>query len=1165
MLDLPTAPVPLDISTALARYAETIHPDDLLDPDDLPAPELVLLDDLLDGADPIALAALLTHLPPITITLGEVVAYRKDDHDLLTVEVESEGLEALYDLLVTHLPWEDDPPAYDPHVRLAELRKGRGGDYAGDDRFDGITLTLGQAGMYDATGQRTGTVVLGGRKDPGLPVVRKSWTQFQGPRGGRGWKNNETGRVLYQEENPEKAGEQTKPDFGETGKFLQHQADQFDKKADSLGLDVAEVHRAAVEHLHRWWDAVKDTPYGSWGVGQKELANALESGYQFAIQKQLVEKDKQEKAQNRKPLSPAMSARSLATAVSDWADTDDSSDPAWAKLSDADRERMASTLASQPAVLFRAIGEVNYLNPQEGDDEAATAVRDVLRRAVAAAPSAEKKQLTIDNIEEAYYLDLSSATPEGLEDWNLLSRLVPHSDALTGRKVRVVFRPRGVRDDAFSDILNAVTGGNTADMVGKYADPEGFYEGSIAPEQVAVHHVPRSARGLDQTDAEHFHADNVPTYKRISRNLWVVRDTSGDHEYAGPGDVPHLIALPKHLLDRSRPAPVLEDEEELGKDEVAEAARGRRQRKEEAQKERAGQKEERRRERFEAQQQDAFNDVVDAWSDFEWLINVDTDDEGEEESELSGDVEGAYDAMMEAEGDDIPEAVRNYVGHANRAVAWLRGRGDDDTANGLETTVQRASKILHLHGTKTKSWVRKSWVRKQGERGGSLWVNSETGKEIYSKEDPNKKGGEVGQISDTSYDGGVQAKTPLGLWNTPTAQRLDAVAEKLGDRIGDALIAVERGEWDQEQAGKYVSYLSSRASTAAVKSIENRGNTLARWVIGQMGDRAKKLDGYRKMRDEMHGASLRTMRAFNAFSEELSAPGADREKLAGAVAKLQKELKEASLDFNVGVLALRDELAAFDEESEYWEATGPLAPHDAGFFPADDSTRDPADTVLSDDWKQPEELSGIQFGRPTGYLFQGKPLPKATAQAVSDYADKGYRHVNQHLRYGGIDDDEDATRTAKRIHKHLKGLFSQLQPSDKPVNAYRGLSLHPQQVVRLMKQLRVAHETGEPVRFAGYSSTTLNPAIAFGYAEGGKDRRPGGSGTDVLFEIAVRKGLNIGALSADDHREGQWSEDELLLDHNTPMRVAGIRTVKFKNPETEQVEERTVVQLVQEV
>lgn len=33
---------------------------------------------------------------------------------------------------------------------------------------------------------------------------------------------------------------------------------------------------------------------------------------------------------------------------------------------------------------------------------------------------------------------------------------------------------------------------------------------------------------------------------------------------------------------------------------------------------------------------------------------------------------------------------------------------------------------------------KKSWSRKQGERGGSIWVNSETGKEVYSQDDPGK-------------------------------------------------------------------------------------------------------------------------------------------------------------------------------------------------------------------------------------------------------------------------------------------------------------------------------------------------------------------------------------------------------------------------------------------
>ncbi len=161
-------------------------------------------------------------------------------------------------------------------------------------------------------------------------------------------------------------------------------------------------------------------------------------------------------------------------------------------------------------------------------------------------------------------------------------------------------------------------------------------------------------------------------------------------------------------------------------------------------------------------------------------------------------------------------------------------------------------------------------------------------------------------------------------------------------------------------------------------------------------------------------------------------------------------------------------------------------------------------------------------------------------------------------------------RKQKKTVAALRDLFSKLQPSEKPVHVYRGLRLDHTQTAALMARLHAAHAAGEPVMLAGFSSCTLNPAIATIYGEKGKLKgyekkmSKGGAGNNIVFEIACRKGLNIGSMSQDDPNN-EHSEDEMLLDHDTSLRIAAIRHVPFKDEATGEVVKRMVVQMVQDV
>jgi hypothetical protein len=330
------------------------------------------------------------------------------------------------------------------------------------------------------------------------------------------------------------------------------------------------------------------------------------------------------------------------------------------------------------------------------------------------------------------------------------------------------------------------------------------------------------------------------------------------------------------------------------------------------------------------------------------------------------------------------------------------------------------------------------------------------------------------------------------------------------------------------------------AGTAAHDAVRHRADALARWAVDEYGTEAKGLDSYREFR--------RVAERARDQAYETVANGTD-------AAVMKKTLTRLSQDVGLAFMWVRDELAAREQTSleASWE-TPPPDEEDARLFPAEGHVREGADSHGED---LPPQMRPISYQGLT-LTHQGQPLSTAQQKAVADYTDKGYRAVNDMLR--GAD---DPTPRAQKLHAQLQTLFAAAAPSEKPVTVYRGLSLHSQQVVRLLKQLKGAHESGEAVHFAGYSSTSFDPAIAFTYGEGGK-RKAGGSGNDVVFEIAARKGVNLGVLASDDP-SGQLSEQELLLDHDSAFRVAGIRTVKFKHPETGEVQERAVVQLVQEV
>lgn len=98
-------------------------------------------------------------------------------------------------------PAGSQPPAGPMGAGLPGGGDGQDGppDMSNGDEFDPEDL-----GLFDDEGDDSGA---GFDDEDGQQFAEVSWTSFQGPMGGRGWKNSATGEVRYQAENPGGLGE----------------------------------------------------------------------------------------------------------------------------------------------------------------------------------------------------------------------------------------------------------------------------------------------------------------------------------------------------------------------------------------------------------------------------------------------------------------------------------------------------------------------------------------------------------------------------------------------------------------------------------------------------------------------------------------------------------------------------------------------------------------------------------------------------------------------------------------------------------------------------------------------------------------------------------------------------------------------------------------------
>jgi len=124
------------------------------------------------SANPGQISDVLKGEKPIVLELGKISLFRRDDYDVVKVEVKGADLRQLHEKLKKEVPNTWDWPRYQPHVTIAYVKKGKADPLAGNEAFVGRTFQVNGFLFSSKDGRQVIQEAGPGR---GEPPIHESW------------------------------------------------------------------------------------------------------------------------------------------------------------------------------------------------------------------------------------------------------------------------------------------------------------------------------------------------------------------------------------------------------------------------------------------------------------------------------------------------------------------------------------------------------------------------------------------------------------------------------------------------------------------------------------------------------------------------------------------------------------------------------------------------------------------------------------------------------------------------------------------------------------------------------------------------------------------------------------------------------------------------------
>lgn len=121
--------LPPEHAVKISAMARRIHPDDLVGDGVETEPHITIKYGLHTNT-PDDVVAAISDRPPVAVVLGKTSVFPSDEHDVVKIEVEGQGIRDLNAAVSAALECTDTYPEYKPHLTIAYVKPGMGEKYA---------------------------------------------------------------------------------------------------------------------------------------------------------------------------------------------------------------------------------------------------------------------------------------------------------------------------------------------------------------------------------------------------------------------------------------------------------------------------------------------------------------------------------------------------------------------------------------------------------------------------------------------------------------------------------------------------------------------------------------------------------------------------------------------------------------------------------------------------------------------------------------------------------------------------------------------------------------------------------------------------------------------------------------------------------------------------